>query len=62
MTNLFSLKKRSHLAQSSLEYVALITVVAAVILLLMGEPLRNRLEQAFTGIGDKIVHEINSTQ
>jgi len=54
-------------AQSALEYAALITVVTAVLLTIVWRstghsPIQTSLEQAFTTVGDKIVHEVNNVK
>jgi Flp pilus assembly pilin Flp len=55
-------------SQSSLEYVALITLMAAVIFTVIYSPnhpghktpFRNSLESAFTSVGDAMVREIGT--
>jgi len=53
--------------QNALEYAALIIVLAAVILTVVWSgtgkrPLQVSLENAFTTVGDKIVHDIENTR
>ena len=69
MANLYIKRqdKRFKNGQSGLEYVALITVVAAVILSIVwlsnGRSIfQQKLESAFTAVGDKIVYEIEKVK
>lgn len=61
------INKMNKRGQNSLEYVVLITLVAAVLLsaiwLMNGEsPFQTKLTDAFNTVGDKIVYEINQVK